>query len=254
MKVAIHATSANWHEFFISGALQSRKGPVADIVGKVKSISASGQYLIMERLPDIGHAAMAIRYPSWATDLKRSNFGTASACSAKLRDFGHTKIGLNLAQSTFVFDDDRPPARTRMVPLGHDADYEKLLGKLIRTEHDRTIHEVIGYPDHVMKRCTDSHRANQAELLVFHALEQIDADILDDFGVLECSRSGKYLIMERLSDLPGHWTGSRPQFSLWLKDKSNACLGINAAGTAKIRTYKEIDIAEALSRVHVFAL
>ncbi|MBB2931997.1 hypothetical protein [Paraburkholderia silvatlantica] len=252
VKVATHSTYANWHEFFISSALQCRPGPVADIVGEVKSTSASGHYLIMERLPDISNTNTVIRYPSWATDLQRVNFGMTSGGSARLRDFGHSKIGMNLAQSTFAFENNSPSARAHIVPDGHDADYEKLLGSLIRSEQDRTIHEVTGHPDLVVKRCTDSHRANQAELFVFHALQQNDADILDNFGVLACSRSGKYLIMERLSDLPNHWTGSRPQLPVWLKDKSNTCLGMNVAGAVKIRTYKEIDIVDALTHTPVF--
>ncbi|RQM47137.1 hypothetical protein EHZ19_15905 [Paraburkholderia bannensis] len=253
MKVAKHGMYANWHEFFISSALQSRNGPIANIVAEVRSISASGKYLIMERLTDIGNTATTICYPSWATDLKPENFGITSAGNAKLRDFGQTSIGWNLAQPTYVSHHNRP-ARTCIVPNGYDIDYEILLGTQIGTENDRTIHEVIGYPDHVMKRCTYSHRANQAELQVFHALHDIDADILDDFGVLECSRSGKHLIMQRLSDLPAHSTGGRPQFPLWLKDKSDACLGIDATGAVKIRTYKEIDLGDALSRANVLTL
>lgn len=46
-------TFANWCEYLVSSALNGRPQPVADLVGGVMSISATGTYLIMERLKDV---------------------------------------------------------------------------------------------------------------------------------------------------------------------------------------------------------
>lgn len=254
MKVAIDATSANWHEYFISCALSERAGRVAEIVGSVKSISATGKYLIMERLPDCDSAATDIFYPIWATDLKRSAFGKSATGSVQLRDFGTTKIGSVLGQQRYIFDEDRSPAAARVVADGHDDDYAALQGQQIGTERGRNIYEVKSHPHHVLKMCIDSHLKNQAELLVYGALSEIDADILPHFGIAECSRSGKYLIMERLSNLPVGWTGHRLQFPKWLSDKSDACLGLSVSGEVKIRTYNSLDIGDALVRAAVLRL
>jgi hypothetical protein len=246
MKVDSHTTFANWNEYLVSSALSGRPEKVAQLMGSVDSISATGKYLIMERLEDINRPLSGIRYPVWLNDgFKRSAYGVTSLGAVKVRDFGTLKLADVLARH-IPYPDQSPPER--IVPLGLDSDYAALQGNQIGLDAGRTLHEVKGYPNHVLKVCVGSHRANRVELLVWSALLDMNAEELMEFGTLECSRSGKYLIMERLTDLPLTFVGLRPQFPWWVIDQSDTVLGVGAGGNAKIRSYSEIAFGDLLTR------
>jgi len=246
MKVSRDSTFANWCEYLVSNSLQGRSEPVAGLVGKVRSISETGKYLIMERLDDVSRSLSGIQYPVWLNDgFKRSAYGMTTSGDVKIRDYGTLKLGDVLATYCPRFDEAPVP---RVVSCGYDHEYAALEGKQIGIDAGRAVHKVKGHPNHAMKVCVGSHRSNRVEFLVHWALSDMNADEYKAFGVLECSRSGKYLVMERLPDLPPHFTGSRPEFPWWLVDTSDACLGVTAEGGAKIRCYSEIRLGDVLAR------
>jgi hypothetical protein len=248
MKVDCNTTFANWNEYLVSSALSGRAEPVAELMGRAPSISATGKYLLMERLNDLDSSLAGVSYPVWLTDIKRSAFGTTPSGTVRVRDYGSLKLADVLAE--YVPGPDREP-RQRIVPDGLDKDYAALQGRQIGIEAGRTIHKVEGHPDHVMKICERSHRSNRIELLIFAALDDMHAPELERFGVLECSRSGKHLIMERLQDLPADFRDRRPAFPWWLEQQSDHCLGTSSAGDAKIRTYDRLKLGDVLVRAHL---
>jgi len=246
MKVSKNGNFANWCEYLVDRALQERSEPVAALVGSVKAISATGKYLIMERLNDVDRSLSGIQYPSWLNDgFKHSAYGLTAAGNVKIREYGTLKFAGLLATHHPQFDEAPPP---RIVPSGHDVDYVALEGEQIAVGAGRTVHKVKGHPNHVMKVCAKSHKPNMAELLVYSSLWEMNADEYRSFGVLECSRSGKYLVMEALPDLPADFSGSRPDFPSWLIEHTDACLGVTLDRKAKIRSYSEICLGDVLAQ------
>ncbi len=75
-------------------ALNHSRSDVLACVGEIKSISASGKYLVMEYLPDIvSPNEVIVDVPTDIGDLKRSNFGENNG-SIKLRDYAMKKDGV----------------------------------------------------------------------------------------------------------------------------------------------------------------
>ena len=57
-------------------------------------MSASGKYLVMERLGDLkDDQSRERRAPPWVTDKKRSAFGVNATNEIKLRDYGQLALG-----------------------------------------------------------------------------------------------------------------------------------------------------------------
>jgi len=93
MKVSRDSTFANWCEYLVSNSLQGRSEPVAGLVGKVRSISETGKYLIMERLDDVSRSLSGIQYPVWLNDgFKRSAYGMTTSGDVKIRDYGDLRL------------------------------------------------------------------------------------------------------------------------------------------------------------------
>jgi len=71
-----------------------------DIFGECAAMSVSGRYLVMEKLVDLTKVdgPQTLRYPSWLTDRKISNFGRSSSGIIKIRDFGQLVLGDTLAR------------------------------------------------------------------------------------------------------------------------------------------------------------
>jgi hypothetical protein len=201
----------------------------------------------MEELDDINRTLSGIQYPTWLNDhLKASAYGLTSSGVIKVRDYGTLKLAGVLAGYNPAPDGE--PA-SRIVSLAYDQDYAQIQGEQIGVDAGgRTVHKVIGYPEHALKVCVGSHRANRIELLIYAALLDMKAVEREHFGTLECSRSGKYLIMERLANLPTAFTGLRPEFPWWLIDRSDACLGVTPEGNVKIRSYSEIKLGDVLAQ------
>jgi hypothetical protein len=93
-----------------------------------------------------------------------------------------------------------------------------------------------------------SPAANYCEQLIWSSLQGTELE--KDFGqILGISHSGKYLMMERLSDI------TEEEFKLtqdppnWLQDVKFSAFGKNAEGEIKLRDYAMFDIGPALASV-----
>ncbi|WP_373928417.1 hypothetical protein QTN93_14875 [Sphingomonas aerolata] len=84
---------ANWTEWNLW--LQVENDPaLAPVFGRCLAISASGKFLVMERLNDLTDAQAAKRLcPPWVTDKKRTAFGVNAAGDVKLRDYNQLALG-----------------------------------------------------------------------------------------------------------------------------------------------------------------
>ena len=82
-----------------------------------------------------------------------------------------------------------------------DAEMEKVCGKQFAGGTSRNAHDVIGNSDAVIKKMKlKSPAANFSEQLIWSSLQGTDME--KEFGqILGISESGRYLMMERLSDL-----------------------------------------------------
>jgi hypothetical protein len=247
MKVSIHTPYPNWIEYLISRALTDCPGTYSSLFAQVCSISATGKYLLMERLVDVTASLTGTVYPSWLTDVKRSAFGADRLQNVKIRDFATLNWSGVLGQQVFVFDNIHASQVSRLVPSGFDDQYATLVGAELGTDSGRTVHDVKGHPDWILKVCNGSHRPNWVEMIVRQGLESLNATELELFGRLECSRTGKYLLMERLSNLPADFDGIRPQAPHWLVDKKDSDFGQAQDGQVKFRSYTNIDLGTVLS-------
>ena len=245
MKVSLDSgsTAANWNEYLISSSLKDKTEPVAQLMANVEAISATGKYLIMERLQPLNGALRGNKYPYWLTDRKPDAFGMTATGIVKICDYGNLNLVGILADEKYLPHIDPAP---RIVASGHDQEYLNLIGKKIAEDAGRTIHEVNGYPDFVIKVCPGSHKANRTEMFIYSELSKMYADELANFGFSEGGRSGKYMLMERLSDLPHNQSGPRPNFPQWVIDTSDACLGVTTEGIVKIRSYSNIKLGDIL--------
>lgn len=89
---------ANWTEWMLW--LQIRdEAAIKSLFGECVAVSASGKYLIMERLDDPVETLPkdARTYSSWLTDIKASAFGVNAAGAFKLRDYNKPNLGFWLA-------------------------------------------------------------------------------------------------------------------------------------------------------------
>jgi len=78
---------SNMVEWIIWSAIKT--SPLAATFGECRSISETGQYLMMERLDDLAQSDLADipRIPVWTNDRKPNAFGKAGG-RIKLRDYG----------------------------------------------------------------------------------------------------------------------------------------------------------------------
>jgi hypothetical protein len=131
--------------------------------------------------------------------------------------------------------------------LKTDAEMEKVCGKEFAGGTSRNAHDVIGNPDAVIKKMKlKSPAANFSEQLIWSSLQGTDME--KEFGqILGISESGRYLMMERLSDL------TEEEYKLvkyppdWLKDVKISAYGKNSKGEIKLRDYGMFDIGPALA-------
>lgn len=75
-----------------------------NVFGRCITISASGQYLMMEYLADcLPSEDLAFpRIPDWLTDRKRSAFGKDASGTVKVRDYAGLKLGATLESAPRV--------------------------------------------------------------------------------------------------------------------------------------------------------
>jgi hypothetical protein len=76
----------------------SNQPKLNQVFGECFALSASGRFLIMEKLVDLSPAQRAsAQTPVWATDPKPSALGATQAGVIKVRDYGHVSLGPTLA-------------------------------------------------------------------------------------------------------------------------------------------------------------
>ncbi|MGX7345455.1 hypothetical protein ACWM9A_06135 [Acetobacter pasteurianus] len=93
-----HAQSRNWTEWNPWNQIKSNQ-ELAPLFGECVAMSASGKFLVMEKLDDLTEQQVAKRLcPPWVTDKKLSAFGSNKVGEIKLRDYGQLTLGLFLAQ------------------------------------------------------------------------------------------------------------------------------------------------------------
>ena len=106
----------------------------------------------------------------------------------------------------------------------------------IGTGTSRDAFAIDGHLDKVLKVAKGSNAGNWTEFVVFHAL---DNNTL--FGrILSISQSGKYLVMERLDDVPKGL--QLPEVPSWWTDRKRANFGLSCNKTIKLRDYALITI------------
>lgn len=247
MKVARYSHFANWCEYLISSSLETYETKFH--IGRVSSISASGRFLLMERLNDFDHSLTGVAIPGWLNDVKNSNFGISSDGVIKIRDYGMLKLGDQLGSQQYIFEEDRPTL-SRRVSDGSDEVFSTLIGPQIGVDGARAIHEVIGEPAKVIKACNGSHKENAIEWIIHAALTAIDAEELANFAYFECSRTGKYVLTDKLGDLAGTNACHLPSSPWWLPDERSA-LGVDGRGTGKIRRWADANFGKLLMRTPV---
>lgn len=247
MKVARYSHIANWHEYLICSSLENYETKFH--IGKVASISASGRFLLMERLKDLDRSLAGVAIPGWLNDVKVSNFGISSEGVVKIRDYGMLKFGDELGNQQYIFDEDRPPS-SRKVSDGSDEGYFVLMGPQIGVDGDRAIHEVIGEPSMVIKVCNGSHKENALEWIMYAALVAMDAEELERFAYFECSRTGKYVLTEKLGSLTGAYSCDVPSNPWWVPAERSS-LGVDGRGTVKIRRWADAKFGELLNSIPI---
>lgn len=89
-------------EWTIWHALQDTE--LENVFGRCITISASGQYLMMEHLADcpIAEDLAFPEIPDWLTDRKRSAFGKDASGAVKVRDYAGLKLGTTLERAPRV--------------------------------------------------------------------------------------------------------------------------------------------------------
>lgn len=93
-----HAQAGNWTEWNLWNQIKDEEA-LAPLFGECVAMSASGRFLVMEKLEDLTDEQAAERLcPPWVTDRKRSAFGINKAGEIKLRDYGHLALGFFLSK------------------------------------------------------------------------------------------------------------------------------------------------------------
>lgn len=110
----------------------------------------------------------------------------------------------------------------------------------------------------VIKKARRFTAPNITEWLIWHeVLKMEEKDILNfvprpgfslKFGrCTAISETGRYLMMERLDDIPQEFSIVDDRFPLWLNDKKPDAFGVDAFGNVKVRDYATIDFFSGLS-------
>lgn len=250
MKAARYSHFANWSEYLISSALEPHSTEVR--VGYVASISASGRFLLMERLTDVVGSLAGVVVPRWLNDVKRSTFGVSGDGLIKVRDYGLLKLGDQLGSQQYICEEERTSV-PRRVPSGEDGEFAALMGLQVGHDGARAVHEMLGDETLVVKVCNGSHKENASEWIIYSALASIDAMELSSFAFFECSRTGKYVLTDRLRNITADFHGHRPDFPWWLDDDGRV-LGVATESTAKIRRWADAALGEVLIRTPTYRI
>ncbi|MFJ6024260.1 hypothetical protein ACIQC9_06655 [Brevundimonas sp. NPDC092305] len=136
-----------------------------------------------------------------------------------------------------------------------DESFEALKGAPVGSPGNfRAAYEVKGHPGWIIKESLKSHEANWTEFIVFRSLENESVQAL--FGhVLAISRTGRFLIMERLDNLTNQQVDQRPPPPFWLTDRKISGWGAApTTGVIKIRDYGTLALGRTLGSAPTTAL
>lgn len=245
MKVARDGHFANWCEYLVGSSLEEHSPEYK--VGRVASISATGKYLMMERLNDLNCSLAGVTIPQWLNDRKPSAFGMDNQGQIKLRDYGMINLGKWLGTEQYIYEEDQVRV-PRRVPDGTDASFACQMGQQIGVDGSRAVHDVLGDPGVVMKVCNQSHKESAIEWLVHSQLAAINAEELGHFAAFECSLTGKHVLTTKLRDLDADCSSHALDVPWWLPDEGSA-LGVDAHGMVKVRRWADARLAKVLMRV-----
>ncbi len=129
-----------------------------------------------------------------------------------------------------------------------DAEFEALKGVQIGSGVGRNVYEVKGNPDAVTKEIKGVTPApNWLEYFIWSAVRGTALE--EKFGqLLGISESGRFLMMEKLSDLDDAEYESTPAPPTWLNDVKKNAFGKNADGKVRIRDYGAVEIGNPLAK------
>ena len=128
-----------------------------------------------------------------------------------------------------------------------DEEYDKLAvdGKFIKKGGARTVFEIANDPSAVLKKVHQCPTGpNWVEWIVWNSVKK------NNFGGVfgECysiSHTGRFLIMEKLVDIPTTETAGI-KIPVWMRDVWPNSFGKNSNGNIKLRDYGLVDLSEAL--------
>ncbi|HHX8497307.1 hypothetical protein [Vibrio diabolicus] len=122
------------------------------------------------------------------------------------------------------------------VNMSPDEDYIKIKGNLINNGSSRDVYEVLNHSEYVLKY-NEKAGANRNEEKYYSDAKQLNlSDVIDRIGTISSiSKSGKYLIMERLDDLVNF--NGEYEYPDEIQDVKKSSFGQNSAGEVKLRDY-----------------
>lgn len=135
-----------------------------------------------------------------------------------------------------------------------DGLFASLMGLTVGTGSSRVVLEYVGQPDRVIKvGYRNPPIANWTEWNLWLQVEN-DPTLASVFGrCFAMSASGKFLVMERLTDLTDAQAANR-LCPPWVTDKKRTAFGVNAAGDVKLRDYNQLALGSFLSRIPLHRL
>lgn len=132
--------------------------------------------------------------------------------------------------------------------LLEDADCAVLIGPVIDHGSSREVFCHATESGLVVKRAINHPGANFVEANIWNAVES-KPELAALFGpCVAISESGKFLIMEKLTDLDAADEALFPPVPDWVSDLLAKNVGKNAAGNLKIRDYGMVNLSETLAQ------
>ncbi|MHB1699405.1 MAG: protein kinase family protein [Acidobacteriaceae bacterium] len=131
--------------------------------------------------------------------------------------------------------------------MRNDQDFELRKGSQIGSGTSRHVYEVKDDDQLVIKelKSVGNHGEDNSNKREFDIWNQIkESGIGNLFGTCkEISKTGRYLLMERLCDLDETDKIKIPDLPCWLKDRKPENLGKNPSGEIKVRDYGQVEVS-----------
>jgi hypothetical protein len=130
--------------------------------------------------------------------------------------------------------------------LRDDEWFEANKGKRLGGGGARTGYACTSDPTSVIKEASAFPGSNFTENLIWAHIK--DTDLAPKFGeVRAISRSGRFILMERLDSLPEEDESKAPVLPDWVRDVWPNNFGKNTGGEIKIRDYANVSLGDVLS-------